>query len=341
MTSVFGGPRSSRNSVHYPDQPAYHATSRGAPSVVYNDSRSEIRDPRIPRSSSRRHSVSSQPRPIVVPHSRDRSPQPPSGGRSSVDRFGGARSSVDRFGGPRSSADFGRGGGGHSPPGRRNSIHISDSTGGPRHSTASLRRHDDRGDHGRDERTRPGTTRFPRKFVNRDAVEEAGWPFEEDRETGAIVVFKALSKKEIDTLVERTSYIRKLRAEGGPQRSTNTAPVPISAHSHKTRPTTPSRLMEDRDKHVAFSPERTTIIHQTDAPPKSISQVVPVATRHVSENKRDEDMEELSRKAKSEMEARMRAEEVARSVRSESAPNPVRNYGGSGRRLGRDVVVVR
>src|SRR5690606_520537 len=132
MASVFGGPRGSRSSVHYPEQPAYHASSRGAPSVVYNDSRSEAR---IPRSSSRRHSVSSQPRPIIVP--RDRSPQP-SGGRSSVDRFGGGpRSSVDRFrdarssadfGGPRSSVDFGSQG--RSPPGRRSSIHISDSTGG-------------------------------------------------------------------------------------------------------------------------------------------------------------------------------------------------------------------
>jgi len=44
--------------------------------------------------------------------------------------------------------------------------------------------------------------------VNREAVEEAGWPFEEDRETGAIVVYKALSKKEIDSLVDRTAYIR-------------------------------------------------------------------------------------------------------------------------------------
>ncbi|RPA85323.1 hypothetical protein BJ508DRAFT_322766 [Ascobolus immersus RN42] len=346
MTSVFaGGPRGSRSSVHYPEQPAYHTSSRGAPSVVYNDSRSEAR---IPRSSSRRHSVSApQPRPIIVP--RDRSPQP-TGARSSVDRFaGGPRSSVDRFGGggrssvdrlggaARTSVDFG--GQGRSPPGRRGSIHISDSAGGPRNSSASLRRHDDRDDH-REERTRPGTTRFPRKFVNRDAVEEAGWPFEEDRETGAIVVFKALSKKEIDSLVERTSHIRKRRAEGGPQRpSTLTPALAIT----KPRPTTPARHSEERDKHVAFSPERTTIIHQTDAPPKSISAAVPVGTRHLSredQKKRDEELEELSRKAKSEMEARMRAEEVARAVRSETAGS-ARGYGGGGRRLGRDVVVVR
>jgi len=206
-----------------------------------------------------------------------------------------------------------------------------------------LRRHEDRDDH-RGERTRPGTTRFPRKFVNREAVEEAGWPFEEDRETGAIVVFKALAKKEIDALVERTSYIRKRRAEGGHPRPITTTPAPAIS---KPRPTTPVRHAEDRDKHVAFSPERTTIIHQTDAPPKSISAAVPVGTRYISredQRKRDEELEELSRKAKSEMEARMRAEEVARSVRNESG-GTARGYGGGGggggRRLGRDIVVVR
>jgi len=111
----------------------------------------------------------------------------------------------------------------------------------------------------------------------------------------------------------------------------------------KPRPTTPARHSEERDKHVAFSPERTTIIHQTDAPPKSISAAVPVGTRHLSredQKKRDEELEELSRKAKSEMEARMRAEEVARAVRSETVGS-ARSYGGGGRRLGRDVVVVR
>lgn len=267
-----------------------------------------------------------------------------------MDRFGGPRSSVDRFGGgppPRSSVDFGRQG--HSPPGRRNSIHISDSAGGPRNSSASLRRHDvDRDEH-RGERARPGTTKFPRKFVNRDAVEEAGWPFEEDRETGAIIVFKALSKKEIDALVERTSHLRKRRAEGGSHRPNTTAAAPSTIHTHKphpttpVRPTTPGRHTEDRDKHVAFSPERTTIIHQSDAPPKAISAATPVATRHISKDdqrRRDEELEELSRKAKSEIEARMRAEEVARSVRTETASVP-RGHGGAGRRLGRDIVVVR
>jgi len=131
-----------------------------------------------------------------------------------------------------------------------------------------------------------------------------------------------------------TSAVLERRAEGGSHSTT---------HTHKARPTTPSRHTEDRDKHVAFSPERTTIIHQTDAPPKAISAVTPVAIRHISKDdqrRRDEEVDELSRKAKSEMEARMRAEEVARSVRTETA-SAARGHGGSGRRLGRDIVVVR
>lgn len=124
-----------------------------------------------------------------------------------------------------------------------------------------------------------------------------------------------------------TSAALERRAEGGP-----TTPALKSHHS--------SRHTEDRDKHVAFSPEKTTIIHQADAPPKSISAAAPVATRYLSkeeQRRREEELEDLSRKAKSEMEARMRAEEVARTVRSEAAAS-ARGYGG-GRRLSRDIVV--
>jgi len=136
--------------------------------------------------------------------------------------------------------------------------------------------------------------------------------------------------------------VTERRAEGGHLKPTTNLAVPTTTHKpahHHTR-----HHSEDRDKHVAFSPERTTIIHQTDAPPKSISTVAPVATRYVPERERrrtDENLDDLSRKAKSEMEARMRAEEVARTVRNEAGTSGAKGYGGTGRRLGRDIVVVR
>ena len=53
---------------------------------------------------------------------------------------------------------------------------------------------------------RRGTTRFPRKLVNKEAVEQAGLSFEEDN--GFIIVLRALPRQEIEYLVESTESIR-------------------------------------------------------------------------------------------------------------------------------------
>jgi len=56
---------------------------------------------------------------------------------------------------------------------------------------------------------RRGTTRFPRKLVNKEAVEQAGLSFEEDN--GFIIVLRALPRQEIEYLVESTESIRARR----------------------------------------------------------------------------------------------------------------------------------
>lgn len=56
---------------------------------------------------------------------------------------------------------------------------------------------------------RRGTTRFPRKLVNKDAVLQAGLPFEE--RNGTITVLRVLSRPEIENLVEVTESIRARR----------------------------------------------------------------------------------------------------------------------------------
>ena len=53
---------------------------------------------------------------------------------------------------------------------------------------------------------RRGTTRFPRKLVNKEAVQQAGLPFEEGN--GTIIVLRALPRTEIEHLVEMTESIR-------------------------------------------------------------------------------------------------------------------------------------
>lgn len=56
---------------------------------------------------------------------------------------------------------------------------------------------------------RRGTTRFPRKLVNKEAVQKAGLPFEEG--DGTIIVLRALPRSEIEHLVEMTESIRARR----------------------------------------------------------------------------------------------------------------------------------
>lgn len=64
---------------------------------------------------------------------------------------------------------------------------------------------------------RPGTTRIPRKLVNRAAAEQSGLPFEEERGTGAIVFKRALPRGEIERLVETTEAIRSRHAGKKPE----------------------------------------------------------------------------------------------------------------------------
>jgi len=64
---------------------------------------------------------------------------------------------------------------------------------------------------------RPGTTRIPRKLVNKAAAEQSGLPFEEERGTGAIVFKRALPKSEIEKLVEATEAIRSRHAGKKPE----------------------------------------------------------------------------------------------------------------------------
>lgn len=55
---------------------------------------------------------------------------------------------------------------------------------------------------------RRGRTRFPRKLVNREAVEEMGLPWTEEHD-GAIIVLRALDRTEIERLVDLTEEIRR------------------------------------------------------------------------------------------------------------------------------------
>lgn len=55
---------------------------------------------------------------------------------------------------------------------------------------------------------RRGRTRFPRRLVSREAVEELGLPWSEEHD-GAIVVLRALDRTEIDQLVGLAAEIRR------------------------------------------------------------------------------------------------------------------------------------
>lgn len=61
---------------------------------------------------------------------------------------------------------------------------------------------------GSSEVRRRGRTRFPRKLVSREAVEELGLPWTEEHD-GAVVVLRALDRSEIERLVDLTEEIRR------------------------------------------------------------------------------------------------------------------------------------
>ncbi|KAL0632361.1 hypothetical protein Q9L58_008755 [Maublancomyces gigas] len=94
------------------------------------------------------------------------------------------------------------------------------STGHDRSRTSYTRYHhniehldDESGDFGVGRR---GRTRFPRRLVNKEAVEELGLPWSEEHD-GAIVVLRALNQTEIGQLVDLTAEIR--RRGDGPRKS--------------------------------------------------------------------------------------------------------------------------
>lgn len=89
---------------------------------------------------------------------------------------------------------------------------------------------------------RRGTTRFPRKLVNKEAVQQAGLPFEEGN--GTIVVLRALPRSEIEHLVEMTESIRSRRQ-----------------HSHSTHRHTERHV----EKHVRIITSPTGTIEHPEA----------------------------------------------------------------------------
>lgn len=89
---------------------------------------------------------------------------------------------------------------------------------------------------------RRGTTRFPRKLVNKEAVQQAGLPFEEGN--GTIIVLRALPRAEIEHLVEMTESIRARRHH---------------SHSHHKHS---EKLVE---KHVRIIPSPTEAIEHPEA----------------------------------------------------------------------------
>lgn len=117
---------------------------------------------------------------------------------------------------------------------------------------------------------RRGTTRFPRKLVNKEAVQQAGLPFEEGN--GTIVVLRALPRSEIEHLVEMTESIRSRRQHSH------------SHHRHTERHvekhvriiTSPTETIEHPEAHrrhrrESFSGSSPQIIHQYVEDPRHSS----------------------------------------------------------------------
>lgn len=95
-----------------------------------------------------------------------------------------------------------------------------------------------------------GTTKIPRRLVNKDAVKQMGYQYEEDRVTGAITVQRVLGKEELQRLVELTEQLR--------------------ANRHSS-----SSGTESHEKHVRIITHPTeTFKHQSNAPVAQQSVVV-------------------------------------------------------------------
>lgn len=93
---------------------------------------------------------------------------------------------------------------------RRSSISAQSPTSIPRsHARRSFASYQQEIDIQEENTVRRGTTRFPRKLVNKEAVQQAGLPFEEGN--GTIIVLRALPRSDIEHLVEMTESIRARR----------------------------------------------------------------------------------------------------------------------------------
>ncbi|KAI5788332.1 hypothetical protein EDC01DRAFT_659660 [Geopyxis carbonaria] len=107
---------------------------------------------------------------------------------------------------------------------------------------------------------RPGRTKFPRKLVDREAVEEMNYPY--TIEDGCVVVMQALGRPEIEALVDLTEELRR-RGEKKRERKAvsfyektivhEALPIPIA-------PTPPASDTMSIASHTEY-PQRTTTYH--------------------------------------------------------------------------------
>ncbi|KAI5809752.1 hypothetical protein DFH27DRAFT_158880 [Peziza echinospora] len=97
----------------------------------------------------------------------------------------------------------------------------------------------------KEDSSRRGSTRIPRKYVNKEALQQMSLLYEEDR-SGALIVLKALTRPEIEHLVELTEYIRAHRPGHSSSHKrekhvriitepTDAVPHPEDVHNHHSR----------------------------------------------------------------------------------------------------------
>ncbi|KAF8426365.1 hypothetical protein EV426DRAFT_593727 [Tirmania nivea] len=118
---------------------------------------------------------------------------------------------------------------------------------------------------------RRGTTRFPRKLVNKEAVQQAGLPFEEVN--GTIIVLKALPRPEIEQLVELTETIRARRHHSHSHSHSHHKHTENHLEKHVRILTTPTETIETHRRHrrESFSGSSPQIIHHYVEDPRHSS----------------------------------------------------------------------
>lgn len=155
---------------------------------------------------------------------------------------------------------------------RRSSISAPSPASVPRsHARKSWASYQQEIDITQDDAVRRGTTRFPRKLVNKEAVQELGLPYEEDR-SGSIVVLRALPRSEIEHLVELTATIRSRRSHSHSHHKHTEKHV----EKHVRIITSPTETIEHPDAHhrhrrgSVSGPASTVVHHYVD--PRHSSQ---------------------------------------------------------------------